>query len=351
MEDSSVNEIIVRPYAEEDRASWDAYVLAHPRATYFHQTGWKRVLESAFSYPSHYVVAERGGRICGVLPLFACRSIRGKRSLYSLPHTVYGGPVGDDKQVEEALVGAAATLGKELGARRIELRNRHETLLDLEAEAEAVTFEKAIPATVEEVRKAFPKKSREAINQATKRWKLDCDFEGDLDTFYELLASSYLHLGTPVFPKRFFAAMVREFPDESIVQVIRHEGRPVAAVLSMIFRGVMMPLYSGEAPGVKNLKASNFKYFRLMQEAVERGCERFDFGRTRANNEGVVKFKTNQGFVPEPLPYQTVQLVDGDESSATNPNSGIYLKLRKGWCKMPPRLAKLVGPRIIKYFP
>ena len=340
----------IRAYQAADAAAWDAYVLSHPRATFFHQTGWKRVLEQTFRYPAHYLIAERDGKFCGVLPMFACRNLRGRLSLYSLPHTVYGGPVGDDAAAEEALLEAARALGQSLGARCIELRNRHASLLDLPVHEGFVTFEKVLPDAVELVRPTLPKKAREMVNQATKRHRLESDFEADLDTFYSLLASSYLHLGTPVFPRRFFEAMVREFERDHIIQVIRHEGRPVAAVLSMIFRGTMMPLYSGEASGVKHLKASNYKYYRLMQDSVERGLTRFDFGRSRGNNEGVVKFKSNQGFEPETLPYQVVELVPGAAGSG-DPNAGLFLKLRALWRKLPPGLARTMGPRLIRFFP
>jgi FemAB-related protein (PEP-CTERM system-associated) len=339
----------VRAKADEDNAAWDAYVLAHPRATFFHQTGWLRLLAGSFRYRAHHLLAERDGSICGVLPMFACRSIKGRLSLYSLPLTVYGGAVGNDAQAETALLEAARELGRSLGARSIELRNRHASLLDLPVRSEAVTFEKELPGSVDEVRSTLPKKAREAVNQATKRHKLECDFAADLDPFYDLLAASYGSLGTPVFPKRFFAAILDEFPT-SLVQVIRHEGRPVASVLSVVFRDTMMPLYSGEASDVKQLKAGNFKYFRLMQEAVARGLRRFDFGRTRSDNAGVLKFKRNQGFEPEALPYQIDELVPGG-GGGSNPNSGVYRKLRGIWRRLPGSVAKTVGPRVIRYFP
>lgn len=334
----------VSPWREADAGAWDAFVLAHPRATFFHQTGWKAVLEEAFGYEAHYLAAWRDGRICGVLPLFACRSLSGRRALYSLPHTVYGGAVGEDRETEEALLAAAR--GKGLGP--LELRNRHEGLLDLPRLPGFVTFEKALPATAAEVYRTFPKKAREAINQATKRWKLEADFAADLDTFYDLLAASYLSLGTPVFPKRMFAAILRRFPGATSTLVVRHEGRPVAGVLSVVFRSLMMPLYSGEIPDATRLKANNFKYFRLMEHAVERGLKRFDFGRSRLSNEGVVQFKCNQGFEAEPLPYR----IDGPGGGeASDPNRGFFRKVRQVWRRLPAPLARTLGPRLIRYFP
>jgi FemAB-related protein (PEP-CTERM system-associated) len=340
----------VRPFRASDEAAWDAYVLGHPRATFFHQTGWRRVLRTTFGYEDRYLVAERDGGICGVLPLFSCRNLRGRRGLYSLPHTVYGGPVGDDRAAEEALVSEARRLGLALGATAIDLRNRHRNTLDLPLDGSCVTFEKELPGKVEEVYRTFPKKAREMINQSTKRWKLEADFDGGLDEFYDLLCWSYLKLGTPVFPKAFFRSMIGQFPEDSSILVVRHEGRAVAAVLSMVFRGTMMPLYSGEGPDVHHLKANNFKYYRLMERAVERGCRRFDFGRSRANNEGVVAFKTNQGFVAEVLPYQ-VESLRGEAQKRANPNEGIFVKIRGLWRKMPPRLARTVGPALVRFFP
>jgi FemAB-related protein (PEP-CTERM system-associated) len=335
---------VVSPWRDADAGRWDAFVRSHPRATFFHQTGWKAVLEHTFGYPAHYLAAWKGDRICGVLPLFACRSIKGKRALYSLPHTVYGGVVGEDRATEEALLAAA----KGLGLGPVELRNRYASLLDLPRIEGFVTFEKELPATAAEVYKTFPKKAREAINQATKRWKLEADFAGDLDTFYDLLAASYRSLGTPVFPKRMFAEVIRRFPGETSTLVIRHEGRPVAGVLSVMFRSIMMPLWSGEIPDATRLKANNFKYFRLMEHAVERGLSRYDFGRSRLSNEGVVQFKCNQGFQAEPLPYQ----YDGPErNGTTDPNRGLFRKIRKVWNRLPAPVARALGPKLVRYFP
>ncbi|MHC4576243.1 MAG: FemAB family XrtA/PEP-CTERM system-associated protein [Planctomycetota bacterium] len=344
------DQTVVRPWRDGDAAAWDRYVRAHPRATFFHQSGWKRVLEATFAYPAHYLVAERDGALCGALPLFLVRSITGRKGLYSLPHTVYGGPVGDDRAAEEALLDATRALGARVGAQSLELRNRHAPTLELPPLDGFVTFEKELPGTKEEVYRAFPKKAREMINQATKRHRLTADFAGDLEIFYGLLAASYQTLGTPVFPRRFFAAMREEFPQESSILIVRHQDTPVAAVLSTEFGGTMYPLYSGEAPGVRNLKANNFKYFRLMEYAVERGLRRFDFGRSRSDNDGAVRFKENQGFEREALPYQLERR--GEKSgSIASPNRGFFRQARRIWCKLPRGLARRLGPAIVKHFP
>jgi len=341
----------VRTFRAEDSPAWEAFVAGHPRATFFHQLGWKRVLETAFGHRPHYLVAEGAGGLRGVLPLFLCRTLRGRLELHSLPHSVYGGPLGTDADAEHALVEAAASLAAERGARSLELRNRHASLVALPALEGCVTFEKELPASPGDVYRTLPKKARETINQARKRHRLDADFEGTLDEFYPLLAASYAKLGTPVFPRRFFSAMLRRFPESSSILLVRHEGRAVAGVLSMTFRGTMMPLYSGEAPAAPRLKANNFKYFRLMERAVELGLRRFDFGRSRLSNAGVVEFKRNQGFSPEALPYQRAEFGEGAGAPPADPNAGVFPRLRALWSRLPLPLANAAGPGLVRFFP
>src|SRR3569832_1379763 len=66
--------VTVRAREARNLAQWDAYVNAHPDATFFHRVGWKRVSEAAFGHRSHFMLADRGGEIVGVLPLAEIRS-------------------------------------------------------------------------------------------------------------------------------------------------------------------------------------------------------------------------------------------------------------------------------------
>ena len=43
--------------AEDPGAAWDAFVFANPAATFFHRSGWQRVLEQVFGHRTHYLFA------------------------------------------------------------------------------------------------------------------------------------------------------------------------------------------------------------------------------------------------------------------------------------------------------
>src|ERR1051326_9381151 len=62
--------IHVRPLEESACSRWDDFVYRQPQGTFFHLTGWMRVICKTFGYTPHYLYAERDGQIGAVAPLF-----------------------------------------------------------------------------------------------------------------------------------------------------------------------------------------------------------------------------------------------------------------------------------------
>src|SRR3569832_1666829 len=104
LNETMATNVTVRVLEARDLAQWDAYVNAHPDATYFHRVGWKRVIEAAFGHRTQFMLAERGGEIVGVLPLAEIRSRLFGHSLGSLPFCAYGGILADHDAAWRALV-------------------------------------------------------------------------------------------------------------------------------------------------------------------------------------------------------------------------------------------------------
>src|SRR3569833_2482842 len=100
-------EVTVRVLEARDLAQWEAYVNAHPDATFFHRAGWIRVIEAVFGHRTHFMLALRVGEIVGVLPLAEIRSRLFGHSLGSLPFCAYGGILADHDAAWRALDEAA----------------------------------------------------------------------------------------------------------------------------------------------------------------------------------------------------------------------------------------------------
>src|SRR3974390_1735373 len=94
--DGSQVTVTVRPFRTGDEQMWDDFVVSQAGATFFHLSGWKRVIERAFAHRTYYLIAERAGRVTGVLPLTHVRSLIFGSSLISNAFGVHGGAGAED---------------------------------------------------------------------------------------------------------------------------------------------------------------------------------------------------------------------------------------------------------------
>src|SRR5436190_464177 len=114
----------VRELSGADLSRWDAFVDSAGDATFFHRAGWKTVIERAFGHRTHFLYAERDGRIDGVLPLAEVKTRLFGHTLVSLPFCVYGGIVARTDEARVALDDAAQALARQLEVDHLEYRNQ-----------------------------------------------------------------------------------------------------------------------------------------------------------------------------------------------------------------------------------
>lgn len=340
----------VRVLATSAELAWNDYVRRHPQATFFHQLAWRDAVVESFPHRPHYLVAEEGGRLQGVLPLFETRSPLLGRALVSVPYGVYGGVIADDAAVAAELLAASCRRAEEVDARFVELRHFHAPALDLPRNDLYVTFLRDLPDDPDQCLEMIPRKSRAAARHARDRHGMVLE-EGPhlLDAFYELFVQNKRSLGSPVFARRWFAGLLARLEDDVLVHAVRHEGQVIAAVVSFVFRDVLMPYYSGAVPQTERLGSMNFLYWRLMEVAVRRGLKRYDFGRSRAAS-GAAAFKRNMGFEPTPLAYQ-YHLRNGTRIPEVNPSNPRFDRFKHLWSRLPVPVVKVVGPRLMRYLP
>jgi FemAB-related protein (PEP-CTERM system-associated) len=161
--------IRVRPMASDDRARWDAFVAACPEATFFHRAGWREVLERAFGHRTHYLLAERGSDIVGVLPLTEIRSRLFGHALISNAFCVYGGIATTDEAARAALDSEARKLARALQVGYLEYRNLRPRHPDWPTQDLYCTFRKPLEPDVEANLKAIPRKQRAMVRKGMKK--------------------------------------------------------------------------------------------------------------------------------------------------------------------------------------
>jgi FemAB-related protein (PEP-CTERM system-associated) len=330
----------------EDSARWNEFVFGCPDATFFHRIEWRDITESVFRHRTHYLLAEREGRIVAVLPLAEVRSRLFGHALTSLPFAVYGGVAGDDAEAVAALEAAADALGRKTGVQHLEYRNLRERHADWPRQELYVTFRKEIHADEEANMAAIPRKQRAMVRKGIKNG-LVSQVDPDADRFFALYSDNVLRHGTPALPKRFFETLLAVFgPDCEVMTVSTADGKPLSTVLSFYFRDEVLPYYAGDDLAARDLAANDFKYWELMRRAGARGCRIFDYGRSKIGT-GPYHFKKNWGFEPLPLSYE-YRLYKREAVPQNNPMNPKYRAFIAMWRRLPLAVANALGPHIVR---
>jgi FemAB-related protein (PEP-CTERM system-associated) len=337
--------IVIRPATDADASAWDAFVQAAPDGTFFHRFAWRSLLRDVFGLDPRYLLAERDGRIAGVLPLVHQKSLLFGRALISTPFCVQGGPLAGDAAAVAALDRAAVDLMAKLKAPVLEYRCRTASRSGWHAKRDLyATFSRPLSACDEENLKAIPRKQRAVVRKAISG-TLTADTDEGVDILFRVYSESVRNLGTPVFPKRWFAALRKAFGEDCDVIVIRDGSEPVAAVMNFYHGGTVLPYYGGGTTGARRNGANDLLYWEVMRRAALRGCRRYDFGRSKAGT-GAFAFKKNWGFEAEWLEYEYM-LAPGAEIPEKNPNNPKYALMISAWKKLPLPLANFLGPFLV----
>ena len=339
--------LVVEELDDAAEEAWDAFVDAHPDGTFFHLSAWRRAIRTGFGHRCHFLAARRGGEIVGVLPLVLVRSPLFGNALISTGFCVEGGPLALDDTALQALLAAAEKMVEKTGADRIEFRAPAPDREGwVEASGTYVGFARDLLPDPDANLARLRRKQRAMVRKGLG-FGLSAVIERSADRFFDTYAASVHRLGTPVFARRYFRALLETFGDACDVLTIEHEGQAVASVLSFYYRDTVLPYYGGSLPEARNLAANDVMYHELMRHAVvERGASRFDFGRSKTGT-GAYDFKRHWGFEPRPLSYG-FWLPEGGPPPEINPLNPKYRLFIKAWQSLPLWASKMVGPLIAR---
>ncbi len=335
----------------DECARIDAFLAGHPETTPFHRPAWLAAVAKGTSNRALALVAERNGEIVAFLPLSAVHSPLFGRLLASSGFAVGGGVLTAAGTDASGLFAAAEELAQRLSSPTIELRggalpqgragwqikdrSHCGFIAPLAADDEAQLL--AIPRKQRaEVRKGLDQPLAVTVGTA----------EPDRAAHYAVYATSVRNLGTPVFPRSLFDAVLDQFGEDADILTVSHGGTPVASVLSLYHRSAVMPYWGGGVWQARQLRANDRMYYELMLHARRRGCSHFDFGRSKTGS-GAYEFKRNWGFEPEPLGYAS-WTAPGTDARDADPTSAKHALQIAIWRRLPLALANRFGPLIAR---
>jgi FemAB-related protein (PEP-CTERM system-associated) len=342
---------IVNIERSEEEAAWDRYVGEHPEATGYHLTAWRHIITKVFGHPTFYYMARSAqGDVRGILPLVFLKSSLFGQFLVSLPYVNYGGVIADSPEAREALLGAVSDKARELGASHIELRHTGGPELAWPRKDHKVSMRLDLPTRFDDLMKAFPPKLRSQVRRGEKEgMTVHVGGLDKLDDFYRVFSRNMRDLGTPVYRKQFFAAILSAFPKDATIAVVRYEGNPVATGFLYGFRQTLEIPWASSDRRYAQFAPNMFLYGTVLRYACERGYRCFDFGRS-SKESGTYRFKEQWGAKPVQLHWY-YWLQSGNRLPELNPQNPKYAFAIRLWQLLPVPVTTMVGPMIAKYLP
>ena len=326
------------------------------RACGEHDPAWLDILHEALHHRTSALLDWRGKRLVGVLPLALTRSPIFGKHLVSLPYVNRAGLLTEDLESGHALVDYAVKLAEQYDVRYLELRH-HGGPFDARpfthCRDEKRRMVLNLPETDELLWSSLKAKVRNQVRKG-EQGGLKIQFGGEAlaHGFYGVFATNMRDLGTPVYPRKLFKAMLHHLGERCEIALVTTESIPIAGAILVHDRISAQAITQVPSASClrqfNSLSANMWMYHQLLRRAIKMGSTRFDFGRS-SKDSGTYRFKKQWGCHPEPTPWQVV-LRKGSLDDA-RPEDPRNRKRIERWQKLPIWVTKAIGPTIVRGIP
>lgn len=291
-------------------ARWDKFLMQHPRASVFHSSSWLEALRRTYGFqPIAYTTSSADQDLENAI--VACRVdswLTGRR-LVSLPFSDHCEPLVDGAADRELLMAALQREVEQERCRYLEVRpiepfeletSLHHTTatyafhrLDLGPDIEAIFSNLHKSSTQRKVRRA----NREGLTYCEGSTK------AHLDDFYRIFTLSRKRQGLAPQSKKWFANLMDCFGDALKIHVALKDKRVIAAIITIRCKDTLTYKYGCCHARFNNLGCMHLLFWNIIQQAKAAGLRWLDFGRTDADQQGLITFKNRWGAKQSVLTY------------------------------------------------
>jgi serine/alanine adding enzyme len=340
---------VISKLAADHHDDWDEYVC-WKQASIYHDSRWSELVKKVFGQDSHYLMARENGKVVGIFPLIQLKSYLFGNFLVSMPYFNYGGIVADTLDVKTELISTAHKLSAELGCSHIEMRFDSKQSIDLPLRTDKITMLLDLPDDPDELWRAIGSKRRAQVKRPIREGVEFLSGGAELlDDFYYVFSTNMRDLGTPVYSKQFFKAILSTFSESAFIAIVKLNGEAVGAGFLIGNYGKLEIPWASSLRKVNRIGVNMYLYWNILKTAIEKKFQVFDFGRS-SKDAGTLKFKKQWGAKEHQL-YWYYDLPQGTPLPGLNPSNKKFETAISVWKRLPVRLTNLIGPRIVKNLP
>lgn len=290
-----------------DYPNWDELQLSSGDNSFFHTSGWARVLAESYGYKPVYFARFEDKRLSFLMPFMEISSpVTGKRGV-SLPFTDYCDPFAPEKESLQKSVQAAIIHGSQKKWRYLEWRSS-EFLVDGAIPSEVYfTHVLNLQREESEIFSALKENNRRNIRKAQKEGvsiKIEQSFES-IRRFYHLNCRTRKHHGLPPQPFVFFHSVFDHIisKNQGIVVTALFSGKVIAAAVYFHFGPHAVFKYGASDAGYLNLRPNNLVMWEAIRWYRDQNFRHLHLGRTEQKNHGLLQFKRSWSVQENSLEY------------------------------------------------
>ncbi|MEZ5276828.1 MAG: GNAT family N-acetyltransferase [Opitutaceae bacterium] len=330
--------------------SWDDRVLSLPSYSFFHSSGWARVLRDTYGYKPVYFVLSDDNGLRSLLPIMEVYSLLTGRRGSALPFS--DDCDGDHVDPEEfaALFRAAQLYGKERGWQTLECRGGVDSVPDATPSTSFYGHRLDLKKSHHELFSGFYSSVRRAIRKAERsglRIEKSSDRNAILD-YYALHCLTRRRHGLPPQPIRMFENIHRDILSQGNGFVIlgRKGLHAVAGAVFLHFGTHAIFKFGASVKETLHSRPNNLIMWEGIKRLADLGLPTLHFGRTSFLNKGLRNFKRGWGTTESRIDYLKYDLKLDRYLQSPDRTQGWHNALFR---LMPIPLARLVGSMLYKH--
>lgn len=324
---------------------WDEFTRDHPLGLICHTSDWQRFLESCFRHISGscLVLAGAQGEIRAGLPLYEVRSPVIGRRLVSVPFASLSDPLVSSPEEFRTLAGKALEIASSQKAVYLEIRTHRAGSLARDERFMTsscyLTHYVRLEGRPDKLMKCFDRTCvRQRISRA-ERSGLDLKRIGgeqDLRSFQRLNFLTRKRLGLPPQPYRILEAFWKTFSPSGRAEFLMAEkdGKALAGLMVFKFKDRVSAEISVSDTESQKYSPNHLLFWEAIRNACAQGYSVFDFGRTSADNELLINFKSRWGTRTAELP--NCYYPPGLSASVTNRERSPAYRIIRAICRRCP---------------
>jgi Acetyltransferase (GNAT) domain len=288
---------------------WAEFISRHNSASVFHSLPWLEAVLRTYGYkPVVYTTSALSSQLSNGIVLCEINSWLTGRRMVSVPFSDHCEPLLDSPSDAAAIVEELKN-GVDAGKwKYVELRpTSEEPAINGAVKSPSCYLHMLdLRPSLEELFRSFHK---DCVQRKIRRAEREAlvyesgNSERLLNVFYRLMVQTRRRHQLPPQPIQWFRNLAACMGDRLQIRVAFKDGNGIASILTMQHKDVVVYKYGCSETAFQNLGGTPFLFWKAIIEAKAAGLTCMDFGRSDADNPGLIAFKDRWGAKSSELTY------------------------------------------------